>query len=110
MCGRFAAWHACDVVRAIGGTLTLLHVLEYSAFRLPELEAAQGATAQHAETRRREARYQETQFQDAWALLRQIGLSARRPPNLLIVPALGAPILNGPAPYGSAPGGVRPPS
>ena len=88
VCGRLAAWHACDVVRAIGGTVTLLHVLEHSAPGHAELEAGEAHEA--------EARSEEAHHQEALALLRQLSLYARRPPNLLMVPAL----------YGSAPGGV----
>ena len=51
VCGRLAAWHACDVVRAIGGTVTLLHVLEYSAPGHLDLEAAEADEAQDAANR-----------------------------------------------------------
>ena len=62
VCSRSAARHACDVARAVGGTITLLHVLEDYDPRPPDLEAAR-------------------------ALLQQLSLLARRPPNCLIVPA-----------------------
>ena len=87
VCGRLAAWHACDVVRAIGGTVTLLHVLEHPTPRHAELEAAEAQDA--------EARCQEARQQEALALLRQLGLYARRPPNLMIVPALNSSELHG---------------
>ena len=92
VCGRLAAWHACDVVRAIGGTVTLLHVLEYSAPGHPEREKFEVYRARQEE---------------ALALLRQVGLYARRPPGFLIVPApnrsaLNGSILNEPAPDGVA--------
>ena len=103
VCGRLAAWHACDVVRAIGGTVTLLHVLEHAAPGHAELEAGE---AQDAEARCQEARHRE-----ALALLRQLSLYARCPPNLLIVPALNGSArygseLHSLEPYSSAPGGV----
>lgn len=101
VCGRLAARHACDVARAIGGTLTLLHVLEYSAPGPPELENFEVYLAHQEE---------------ALALLRQVGLYARRPPGFLIVPALNSsapdsstlaePILNRPILTGPAPNGV----
>ena len=59
---RHAARHACDVARAIGGTVTLLHVLEDHESRPPDLEAAR-------------------------SLLRDLSLLARCPPTCLIVPA-----------------------
>jgi nucleotide-binding universal stress UspA family protein len=60
---RSAARHAFDVARAIGGTVTLLHVLEDHE---PD--------AQNLETAR--------------ALLRELGLLARRPPRCLTVPPM----------------------
>ncbi len=60
---RSAARHAFDMARAIGGTVTLLHVLEEHESDPQNLEAA-------------------------CALLRELGLLARRPPNCLIVPAM----------------------
>ena len=60
---RHAARHAFDMARAIGGTVTLLHVLETHDAGPPELEAAD-------------------------VLLRDLSLLARRPPGCLIVPAL----------------------
>ena len=98
VCGRLAAWHACDVVRAIGGTVTLLHVLEYSAPGHAELETGEVQDA--------EAQHQEARYQEALALLRQLGLYARRPPRLLIVPALNGSARYGSELHGSAPGGV----
>ena len=62
---RHAARHAFDVARAIGGTVTLLHVLEDDKSGLLRLEAAQ-------------------------TLLQQLSLLARRPPICLIVPIISA--------------------
>jgi nucleotide-binding universal stress UspA family protein len=61
VCSRSAVQHACDVARAIGGTVTLLHVLEHPDFKPPDLDAAR-------------------------ALLQKLSLLARHPPNRLIVP------------------------
>nr|WP_272952920.1 universal stress protein [Deinococcus alpinitundrae] len=58
VCSRNVAQHAFDVARAIGGTVTLLHVLE----------AHEAEPAAHT-------------------LLQELSLLARRPPNCLIVPA-----------------------
>lgn len=58
---RNAAQHALDIARAIGGTVTLLHVLEEHESGQLNLEAAH-------------------------TLLRELSLLARRPPNCLIVP------------------------
>ena len=60
---RHAARHACDVARAIGGTVTLLHVLEHHELEPLGLEAAD-------------------------TLLRDLSLLARRLPNCLIVPTM----------------------
>ena len=62
---RHAARHAFDVARAIGGTVTLLHVLECHESSPTDLELAR-------------------------TLLRQLSLLARRPPNCLIVPTISA--------------------
>jgi nucleotide-binding universal stress UspA family protein len=59
-CARQVAQYAFDLARAIGGQVTLLHVLEDQA---PE---------------------------EARALLRQLGALARLPPECLVVPAIGA--------------------
>ena len=59
---RHAAQHAFDVARAIGGTVTLLHVLEGQESGPLSSEAAQ-------------------------TLQRELSLQARRPPKCLIVPA-----------------------
>lgn len=72
-CGRLAARHACDMVRAIGGTVTLLHVLEPSA-------------AERSESA--EPEFREAQVEEAQELLRQLGLFARRLPTLLVVPGV----------------------
>ncbi|MFB9990413.1 universal stress protein [Deinococcus oregonensis] len=61
VCNHCAVQHACDVARAIGGTVTLLHVLEDHGLKPAGPEAAQ-------------------------ALLQHLSLLARRPPNCLIVP------------------------
>ncbi|WP_161884375.1 universal stress protein [Deinococcus alpinitundrae] len=66
---RHAAQHAFDVARAIGGTVTLLHVLEEQGSGPSDLDAAH-------------------------ALLRELSLLARRPPTCLIVP--GRNEFNGP--------------
>lgn len=58
---RNAAQHALDMARAIGGTVTLLHVLEEHESGQLNLEAAH-------------------------TLLRELSLLARRPPSCLIVP------------------------
>ena len=63
---RQLARHACNAARAIGGSVTLLHVLESSA---PE-SSVQGGALRAAQT-----------------LLEQLSLLARRPPGCLIVPA-----------------------
>ena len=63
VCSRHTARYACDVSRAIGGAVTLLHVLEEHQSRPQDVEVAQ-------------------------IFLRQLGLFARRPPSCLIVPAL----------------------
>ncbi len=63
-CGRHAAQYALNMSRAIGGTVTLLHVLEDQESTPADLEAAQ-------------------------ALLQELSLLARRPPNCLILPAGG---------------------
>ena len=60
---RHVAQHAFDMARAIGGTVTLLHVLEDHESRPPDLEVAH-------------------------TLLRDLSLLARRPPNCLIVPTM----------------------
>lgn len=60
-----AAQHACDVSRAIGGTVTLVHVLE---------DHESGPLGQEA----------------ARALLQRLSLLARQPPGCLIVPALNS--------------------
>ena len=60
---RHAAQHAFDVARAIGGTVTLLHVFEYHESDPQDLEVAR-------------------------TLLRELSLLARRPPNCLIVPTM----------------------
>lgn len=62
-CGRHAAHYAFELARAIGGTVTLLHVFEDHESRPPDLEAAR-------------------------TLLRDLSLLARRPPNCLIVPTI----------------------
>ena len=59
-CGRHAARYAFELARAMGGTVTLLHVLEESG----------PLSSEPAQT-----------------LLRELGLQARRPPKCLIVPA-----------------------
>ncbi|WP_161884258.1 universal stress protein [Deinococcus alpinitundrae] len=59
---RYAAQHTFDMARAIGGRVTLLHVLEAHESGPLKLEAAQ-------------------------TLLRELSLLARRPPNCLIVSA-----------------------
>ncbi|WP_277425553.1 universal stress protein [Deinococcus psychrotolerans] len=74
---RDAAQHACDVARATGGKVTLLHVLEAHESGPLDLEAAQ-------------------------TLLRELSLLSRRPPSCLIVPARSElnghqPGVNGPA-------------
>ncbi|WP_456832935.1 universal stress protein [Deinococcus sp. UYEF24] len=61
-CSRHTAGYAFELARAIGGTVTLLHVLEGQESRPPTLEAAQ-------------------------ILLRELSLQARRPPDCLIIPA-----------------------
>jgi nucleotide-binding universal stress UspA family protein len=61
-CGRHTAQYAFDTARAIGGTVTLLHVLEGQASGPLSSEAAQ-------------------------TLLRELSLQARRPPKCLVVPA-----------------------
>ena len=60
-CGRHAAHYAFELARAIGGTVTLLHVLENNELGPLGLEAAD-------------------------TLLRDLSLLARRPPKCLIVP------------------------
>ena len=60
---RHAAQHAFDVARAMGGTVTLLHVLEGQESGPLSSEAAQ-------------------------TLLRELSLQARRPPKCLIVPTM----------------------
>lgn len=90
VCGRLAAWHACDVVRAIGGTLTLLHVLEYS-----ESAPHESGHPEQEEFGADEAGVGEAQYQEAQLCLRQLGLYARCPPSLLVVPALSASDLGG---------------
>jgi nucleotide-binding universal stress UspA family protein len=68
VCDRHLAGYACSAARAIGGSVTFLHVLELSAQdSLPQ--AAQQEAAQK--------------------LLEQLSLLARRPPTCLIVPAVG---------------------
>ncbi|TSA78694.1 universal stress protein, partial [Deinococcus detaillensis] len=67
---RDAAQHACDVARATGGKVTLLHVLEAHESGPSGLEAAQ-------------------------TLLRELSLLGRRPPSCLIVSAKTR--LDGPA-------------
>ena len=59
--GRYAAGHACDVAQAIGGTVTLLHVLE------PHESGTLDSEVAHT-------------------LLQELSLLARRPPSCLIVP------------------------
>ena len=59
-CGRHAARHAFELARAIGGTVTLLHVLEDQESGPVSTEAAQ-------------------------TLLRELSVQARRPPKCLIV-------------------------
>lgn len=70
-CGLLAARRACDVVRAIGGTVTMLHVLEHPVSEDDGL-----------------FQREETRFGAAELLLRQVGVYARRPPTVLIVQAL----------------------
>ena len=88
--GHLAARHACEVVRAIGGTVTLLHVLEISE---PERRDLRKPTPENA--RFEEARMVEGQFREAQALLRRLSLYARRSPVCLIVPATNgvAPVI-----------------
>ena len=100
VCGRLAARHACDVVRAIGGAVTLLHVLEHSKPRRHESGRHESGHPEQEdygvrEVQSDEARFGEARYQEAQACLRQLGLYARRPPTLLIVPALNSPDLGG---------------
>ena len=81
-CGRLAARHACEVVRALGGTVTLLHVLEYSQPERRELGRTLSEQARFEDVQLREA-----QLGEAQAQLRQLSLYARRPPVCLVVPA-----------------------
>jgi nucleotide-binding universal stress UspA family protein len=67
-CDRQLARYACTVTRAIGGAVTLLHVLELS------VPGGVSVTAQKAA---------------AQELLAQLSLLARRPPTCLIVPTSG---------------------
>ena len=95
VCGRLAARHACDVVRAIGGTVTLLHVLEHSESKPYQSRPYEFGRPEQEDFGADEARFREAQYREAQACLRQLGLYARRPPSLLIVPALNAPHLDG---------------
>ena len=67
VCSVHAAYHACDLVRAIGGSLTLLHVLE-------------GGPANAEEALRAESR------------LRQLAGRSRRPAHILVEPGQGRPV------------------
>jgi len=78
---RQVALHACDVARAIGGRITLLHVLEDQESGPGDLEAAR-------------------------TLLRGLGLLARRPPSCLVVSARSAVDPRAAGPGGSR-GGIR---
>ncbi len=87
-CGRLAARHACEVVRAIGGTVTFLHVLEYSQPERRELGKRRelGRTLSE-QARSEDVQLREAQLGEAQAQLRQLSLYARRPPVCLVVPA-----------------------
>ncbi len=95
VCGCLAAWHACDVVRAIGGTLTLLHVLEFSESAPHESAPHESRPHESGHPEQKdfgadEAGVGEARYQEAHSCLRQLGLYARCLPSLLIVPALSA--------------------
>lgn len=79
---RQTARYACETARAIGGTLTLLHVLEDPGSGPSDLDAAQ-------------------------TLLRELSGRARRSPTCLIVPAGSDPAGSGLAPDGHRDGDRR---
>ncbi|MGY2894443.1 universal stress protein [Deinococcus sp. UYEF24] len=94
-CGLLAARQACEVVRAIGGSVTLLHVLEYAQ---PEHQTPGKAAAEQAQSENAkwgEPHLQEARFLEAQAQLKRLSLAARRPPVCLIVPSLNgaAPVI-----------------
>ncbi|MBB5233962.1 universal stress protein [Deinococcus budaensis] len=70
VCSVRAVHHACDLVRAIGGSLTLLHVLEDVEDTSPDGEAA----------RRAESR------------LRTLAGRSRRPAHVVVEPGHGRPV------------------
>ena len=93
--GLLAAKRACEVVRAIGGSVTLLHVLECSQpeRQTPDTTAAEQSQIEDAYSG--EAHFKGARFLEAQAQLNRLSLSVRRPPVCLIVPALNgaAPVI-----------------